>query len=114
MSSKPRKRPCRLCGQDLNLWGSELKGICPDCNTAKKQVKIPCAGRCKKMYTLRNMEPIRINFDPGWKNGTKLTLYYCSTCIELARSRSVAIKDRQQEALEQFESRRSCLKGDDE
>jgi hypothetical protein len=75
---------------------------------------MPCAGRCQKSYPLRDLEPVRINFDPGYKDGVKVKVYYCSKCRAIARRVASKIQQEQQGALERFERRQSRRKGEEE
>ena len=101
-----RKRPCSTCGIDLNMWGPDRKGICPDCAEAKRSTIIPCAGRCKGSYQIRAMELLSMFFEPGKKGGKKVSLYYCQKCLGVARSRATSVVEKQQGLIEKSASRR--------
>jgi hypothetical protein len=105
MDKKDRRRPCRLCGKDLNTWGPDRRGICPDCASARRKTLIRCAGRCKRLHELGRMESVVLNFTPGKKGGRKLIIYYCLTCLTQAQSRATTIFDEQQEAISKAEAR---------
>ena len=105
MEEKNRKRPCKICGEDLNQWG-DRKGICPTCADAVRSTVVECAGRCKKKYPLRMMEGVLMYFDPGQKGGKKYKLYYCSSCALAARSRARGICESQNEEIKKTHSRR--------
>jgi DNA-directed RNA polymerase subunit RPC12/RpoP len=112
MPYKPNKRrPCKVCGTDLNAWGQDRKGTCPDCAAARRSTRAQCAGRCKKIFEIGRMEPVSITFTPGKKGGRKVTLYYCSTCIAIAQSRAMTTYDGQQEQLAKTEARLKRKRG---
>lgn len=107
MNSRQRKRPCKVCGTDLNAWGPDRKGVCPDCAEVRRSTVVPCAGRCKKSYQLRTMELISMYFEPGVKGGKKISLYYCPRCLSAARSRARGINETQTSMIEKAQSRRA-------
>lgn len=107
-SYKPkRRRPCKICGADLNMWGPERKGICPDCAKARRETMLVCAGRCRRRYPLGYLEPLTVYFSPGHKGGKKITLYYCTACLVSARSRTEGHAEEQQAAIQRTEERMS-------
>jgi len=101
-----RRRPCKVCGEDLNFWGPDRKGICPTCSTARRESLVLCGGRCKKKHKLREMAPVCFYFEPGQKGGKKHTVYYCTRCLVAARSRASMMEEGQKETLAKAESRR--------
>ena len=103
-----------MCGTDLNLWGPETRGLCPNCRRKRREVRIKCAGRCQRSYPFRELESVRINFDPGYKEGTKVKVYYCSKCKGIARRVADKLQQEQEGALAKFERRRNRLKGEEE
>ncbi len=109
MQGRQKKRPCKICGTDLNAWGQGRKGICPDCAEVKRSTIIPCAGRCKKSYQIRVMELLSMYFEPGVKGGKKFSLYYCSKCLAAARSRARSVFEVQGKEMEKAESRRERM-----
>ncbi len=107
MYKKSKKRPCKVCKADLNMWGEDRKGTCPDCAKAVKDTPVRCAGRCKNVQPIRLMEVVSFYFEPGVKGGKKFSVYYCPQCLLSAKSRARMICDSQQEAIKKSESRRA-------
>ena len=103
---KQRKRPCRICRVDLNLWGNDRKGICPDCAKAAREVVVCCAGNCGGSYQVRLMERLSLYFAPGSKGSKKYSLYYCHGCFEKIRARVIGRSDIQSDTVEKAEKRR--------
>lgn len=103
-----------MCGTDLNLWGPDIRDLCPNCKKKRREVKMPCGGRCQQSYPLRELEPVRINFDPGYKDGFKAKVYYCSKCKAIARRVATKIQQEQEAALARFERKRGRMKGEEE
>ena len=106
-----KRRPCKVCGTDLNMWGPDRKGTCPDCATVRRATRVQCAGRCNKIFEIGRMELVSIMFTPGKKGGRKVALYYCSACISVAQSRAMTAHDEQQEQLEKVEARLKRKRG---
>lgn len=108
---KPKtRRRCRICGIDLDLWGEDKKGNCPECVKAIRDTEIICAGKCKKKYSNRIMSAVILYFEPGKKGGEKFTVYYCQDCFLSARSKARTLCEQQQEEMKKTESRRSRQK----
>jgi hypothetical protein len=104
---KPKnKRPCKICGTDLNRWGEDRKGACPDCLSARRETYVLCAGRCKQRYKLRLMEPVSFYFEPGKKGGKKFMLYFCLQCFVAAKGRARLTHETQSAELDKTDSRR--------
>lgn len=100
-----RKRPCPFCGTDLNTWGPDRKGSCPDCTSARKGTKVVCAGKCKRIFELRTMQAVNLVFDPGQRGGKNIKVYYCPQCFSSARSKARLINEEQQGAIKKMEDR---------
>jgi len=96
-----KKRPCKICGIDLNLYGPDYKGRpCPDCLAALKQTVMPCAGKCGDAYPIAHMKKIIIAWDPGVKGGERTHLYYCRPCLSIASSRASTMERKQKKCVE--------------
>lgn len=102
-----KKRPCQVCGMDLNLWGESKRKFCPSCSKARNETFIPCAGSCGKRHQIRAMNCASIFFDAGKKGGKKIVLYYCNPCFLAAKGRAVACYEKQDEQLKNTERRLS-------
>lgn len=100
-----KKRPCSVCGMDLNLWGPDCRGTCPSCLRARRDSVVLCAGKCGRSYALRLMEKIIIYFDPAQKGGKKIPIYYCPGCAVAVKSRCRSVHDVQQEVVKKSENR---------
>lgn len=111
---KPRKRPCPICGADLNHWGPDRHGPCPGCTSARKGTKLKCAGKCKGTFELRSMQAVNIVFDPGHRGGKSVKVYYCSQCASSARSRARLVNEEQQGEIAKTDDRlrRGTKKGE--
>lgn len=107
MYKPKRKRPCKVCGIDLNQWGPDRKSPCPDCAKAVKDTIVPCAGRCKQKLKIRAMEKVVLYFEPGIKGGKKFTLHYCQQCFAAAKSRARTVNEFQQQEVQKAENRRA-------
>lgn len=103
--AKPAKRSCRICKTDLNAWGPDRRGVCPNCAEGMRSVLVMCAGKCGRTYTLRTMDTVVLYFDPGKRGGKKIRLYYCTKCAVLARSRARMSNELQEETIRSAESR---------
>lgn len=104
-----KKRPCRICGLDLNLWGPERRDLCPDCNMARRDMLIPC-GQCGHRCPLGRMETVSICFYPGKKGSKRQKVYYCSSCIARSQARVRKTCEAQEAAVEKNEKalKREC------
>ncbi len=103
--SSNRKRPCKICGVDLEQWGPDQRGSCPDCKRETRSAMIPCAGRCGRVYQMRFMDVANFVFTPGKKGGKKIKIYYCEECARVARARAVSIHDNQEKAFAKVKAR---------
>jgi hypothetical protein len=90
------RRPCKVCGADLNQWGPDRKGLCPSCAKARRDTVLECAGNCGEFYSLREMSVLSLRFEPGKTGGKKFTLYYCESCLAKARRKVCVLNDEQQ------------------
>ena len=104
MPSKNRKRPCSLCGQDLNLWGPDRRGICPNCAKEKRKIKLLCAGRCKSKHPLGIMQAVNMVFTPGKRGGKTYKVYYCQDCLAYAKSKIRSASERQDRSITDTEA----------
>jgi len=101
-----KKRPCKVCGSDLNMWGPDRKGMCPHCAQAKRATLVPCAGKCNMSDEIRAMHIISMSFEPGVKGGNKYSVYYCLRCFSAIRSRVKSLYEAQQKEIENTNNRR--------
>ena len=109
-----KRRPCKLCGSDLNLWGDYKGRPCPDCQTTINSTMIECAGKCGKRHQKKYLSRVVINWEPGSKNATKTVLYYCRDCLAVVSSRAMRISNVQYDAIEGTKERllRKSSRGD--
>lgn len=94
MSRQEKKRPCRYCKTDLNMWGPDRHGICPDCAATHRRIPVQC-GRCKKVFELGKMEVVNLYFAPGHKGSKKVRIYYCQSCFSQSRSKVFSVSEEQ-------------------
>ena len=105
MLAKNKKYKCLVCGIDLSLWGDDRRGKCPECIKKLRSTKIKCAGGCKQSYEMKFMDVVSVFFEPGKKGGRKFTVYYCSKCLRIAKSRVRMASEAQKEAIVKTEDR---------
>ena len=95
-----RVRSCKLCGEDLNLYGPDYKGRpCPSCLAQINKTRIKCAGQCVGEYQIRHMVKVIANWEPGVKGGLRTVLHYCRTCFSAASSKAMRISNGQGETI---------------
>lgn len=100
-----KRRLCKYCRCDLELWGPNRRRLCPDCAGKLRSVKVKCAGRCGGIFEIRSLEKISFYFNPGNKGGRKISLYICTRCLSVMRSRAEDMDDKQSGEISMAEER---------